>query len=144
MICTNERCFLDTNILVYAHDQSSPLKQAISRHLVRELWKTGTGCISTQVLQELHVTLTRKLPNPLVPDQSRKILTALLEWHTETVLPQTILQATELAELHQLSFWDGLIIATALNARARFLVTEDLHHGFRIQEMMVVNPFVQR
>ena len=144
MTFTNERCFLDTNILIYAHDRSSPHKQGIARTLVRDLWRSGTGCISTQVLQELHVTLTRKLPKPLAPDISRRILSSLLEWHTETVFPKTILHATELAELHQLSFWDGLIVAAALTAECRFLVSEDLQHGFRIRDMVVVNPFVER
>ena len=142
MLSTTERCFLDTNILVYAHDNTSGRKHEIARNLIRELWAAGNGVLSTQVLQELYVTVTRKIPRPLDGASALRILRALGEWELHQVSLDTITRGAELSSLHQLSFWDGLIIASASAARARFLVTEDLQHGFRVGELEIVNPFV--
>lgn len=143
MISTTERCFLDTNVLVYAHDTTSMAKHDIARDLVADLWETGTGLLSTQVLQELYVTVTRKIPRPLDNAAALRVLRALGEWELHQVSIETITSGAELANLHKLSFWDGLIVAAALASDARYLVTEDLQHGFRLGELEVVNPFVR-
>jgi predicted nucleic acid-binding protein len=141
MSYTAERCFLDTNMLIYAHDSSSGEKHEIARDLVKNLWETRNGVLSTQVMQEFYVTVTRKIPHPLSHSAALRILNSLGEWKLHQVSMETISSGAELANLHKLSFWDGLIIASALDVRARYLITEDMQHGFKVGELELVNPF---
>lgn len=141
MISTTERCFLDTNILVYGHDSTSGRKHEVARDHIIGLWEAGTGVLSTQVLQEFYVTVTRKIPHPIKAPDALRTVRSLGEWDLHQVSLETITSGAELADLHKLSFWDGLIVASALAEDARFLVTEDLQHGFRLGELQIVSPF---
>lgn len=143
MTSTKDRCFLDTNILVYAHDRSSGLKHEVARELVRSCWEVGNGVLSTQVLQEFYVTVTRKIPSPLSSSTALRLVKALGEWELHQVSLETVCRGAEIADLHQFSFWDGLIIASARALRARVLLTEDLQHGFRFEDLEIVNPYLR-
>lgn len=141
MTFTDARCFVDTNILVYAHDPSSPVKGAVARELVQELWRNGNGSLSTQILQEFYVTVTRKVPRPLASAKALEIVRALGNWNLQTTELSTIISAGRLSELHKLSFWDSLVLTAAQQAQAQYLVTEDLQHGFKLGELEIINPF---
>jgi predicted nucleic acid-binding protein len=79
--------FVDTNVLVYAHDNSAGLKHEQTQNLLRSLWESGLGCLSIQVFQEFYVTVTRKVANPLAPEQASQIISNLSTWqvHSPTV-----------------------------------------------------------
>jgi predicted nucleic acid-binding protein len=138
---TNDRCFVDTNILVYAHDSSSGEKNRKSRDLLNALWKTGNGLLSTQVLQEFFVIVTQKIPKAIPRHTARLIIKSLGQWRLMLIDRETILEAIDLQDLYRLSFWDALIMETAIRGEARFLLSEDLQHGFEVGSITVVNPF---
>jgi predicted nucleic acid-binding protein len=137
----NERIFVDTNVLVYAHDLDAEAKHATAQLVVSDLWRTGRAIISTQVLQDLYVTVTRKLTHRLNRTAAREIIDDFSKWSIHSIDLADILQASELEELHQLSFWDALIVAAALRSGATRLITEDLQDGRRIEGMLIENPF---
>lgn len=138
-----DRTFVDTNILVYAHDLDAGSKRDIAQTVIKRLWEQETGVISTQVLQEFYVNITRKIPDPLTPSKARGIVENYLHWHVELNGPNTLLFASEIEERHLLSFWDALIIAAASNAKASAVFTEDLNHGQTIEGILIKNPFLE-
>jgi len=76
-----DRIFVDTNVLVYAHDVDAGQKHQIAQGLLAELWNKRTGVLSVQVLQEFYVTVTRKLIRPLSAKDTRNIIQNYLNWH---------------------------------------------------------------
>ena len=136
------KTFVDTNILIYAYDVSAGTKHARAAELVTELWKLRMGLVSTQVLQEFYVTVTRKIARPLESSSARQIIADLSRWEVMTIEPNTILAAIDLQRDHLLSFWDAMIVTTAANGNAETLFTEDLNHGQVIGGVTVRNPFL--
>lgn len=137
----NGRAFVDTNVLVYAHDVDAGERHAVAARLVAELWKTRGAVISTQVLQEFYVNATRKIPSPLPRPLARQIVRTYAAWQTELIGPPEIQVASELEEQHQLSFWDALIVAAALKGGASTILTEDMSPGRSISGIRIENPF---
>jgi predicted nucleic acid-binding protein len=135
------KIFVDTNILIYAHDLDAGHKNIISIDIMRDLWENRIGIISTQVLQEFYVNVTRKIENPLPKSQARGIIESYLAWPVELNDSRTVLAASEIEERHMLSFWDALIVASARNAKAEKIFTEDLNHGQEIEGILIENPF---
>jgi predicted nucleic acid-binding protein len=133
------RSFLDTNVLVYTDDRDAPAKRARALELYAECRRTGTGVVSTQVLQEYFVASTRKLG--VAADIARRKTELLGRLHVVTLRLEDILGAADLHRLHGLSFWDALIIRAALVAGCSRLYSEDLHPGWRLDGLEVVNPF---
>ncbi len=137
----NDKMFVDTNILVYAHDLDAGDKHEIAIGVVSDLWESGNGVISTQVLQELYVTLTKKVPSHPKKSQVRRILNNYLAWDLAVNNGQTILQASEIEENYNISFWDAMIVSAAYSKNAAILLTEDLNEGQLIEGIKIVNPF---
>jgi len=133
--------FVDTNVLAYAHDASDPVKQRIAAQLLASLWDHRNGVLSTQVLQEFYVVVTRKFQPPISAAVARGLVASYGRWRLVVVDLPIILQATLLAERRRLSFWDALILAAAEAAGARRLVSEDLQAGLRFGGVRVENPF---
>jgi len=138
----NGNIFVDTNVMIYAHDLDAGLKRDIAVTIMEKLWEERTGVISTQVLQEFYVNVTRKIPNPLSPSKARGIIESYLYWRVELNGSGAILLASEIEERHMLSFWDALIIAAASNAKVDKILTEDLNHGQKIEGILIENPFL--
>lgn len=138
-----DRIFVDTNILVYAHDTESREKHLVARDVLRELWNNVTGIVSPQVLQEFYVTVTRKIANPLPKHDARQIVNTYAIWCTQ-ITSADILAAFRVEEQAKLSFWDSLIIASASNAGATKLLSEDLNSGQVIAGVEIENPFLAR
>ena len=136
------RIFVDTNILIYAHDLDAGPRHDIAASDVEELWENENGVMSTQVLQEFYVNVTKKISKPLSQARARGIIENYLSWHIEVNEPDTVLLASEIEERHLLSFWDALIIATACRAKVYKILTEDLNHGQEIEGILIENPFV--
>ena len=137
----HDRVFVDTNILVYAHDADAGEKHLAARELVSQLWETRTGILSTQVLQEFIVAVTRKVPSPISVALARRAVQNYSTWELVVNDSKIILQATEILEAHRLFFWDALIVSAAFAGSAAVIATEDLNHGQRIEGILVRNPF---
>jgi predicted nucleic acid-binding protein len=137
-----DKVFLDTNILIYAHDMDAGLKHDMALSIIEKIWEEEIGIISTQVIQEFYVNVTRKIPNPITPVQARGIILNYFSWQVEAIEPQTILSASEIEEKYILSFWDSLIIATASQSEAGKILTEDLNDGQIIEGVLIENPFL--
>jgi predicted nucleic acid-binding protein len=131
--------FVDTNVLVYAEDPRDPDRRSTARAVVRDLWDSGSGALSTQVLQEFYAVATRKLG--LTPARARRIVAEYDVWPVVETTPQLIVSASLLQEAHGVAFWDALIVEAALLAGATELLTEDLQAGRRFAELTVRNPF---
>ncbi|MBW1788441.1 MAG: PIN domain-containing protein [Deltaproteobacteria bacterium] len=138
----SDRHFVDTNILVYAHDLDAGKKHATARNLVSHLWESRAGVLSTQVLQEFYVTVTRKISLPLSKPETRGILKNYFNWSLVVIDAPVIMQASEIEETRKLSFWDALILSAAFSANATTLLTEDLNHGQVIEGILIKNPFI--
>lgn len=133
--------FVDTNILVYAHDRDGGRRHELAKALVRELWEQRSGVLSTQVLQELYVNLRRKAAQPLDPATARQLVEDYLSWKVVVNDGAAVLRAIDLEERYSLSFWDALIIDAAHSAGAAMVYSEDLGHGQRYGVIEVRNPF---
>ncbi|MBW2432502.1 MAG: PIN domain-containing protein [Deltaproteobacteria bacterium] len=138
----NGKIFVDTNIFIYAHDIDSGPKHDIAASIIETLWKNKAGIISTQVLQEFYVNVTRKIKMRLTRTQARGVIENYLVWHLELNGPDTILLASEIEERHHLSFWDAMILAAARNAEAEKILTEDLNPGQIVEGILIENPFL--
>lgn len=136
------RQFVDTNILVYAHDRSAGEKHEIAKTLIEHLWRTRSGVLSTQVLQEVCVNLRRKAGRPLSAAATRELITDYLSWHLIVNDGSAVLTALELEEKLQKSFWDALILCAAQTAGADILYSEDFEHGRTYGSVRAVNPFI--
>ena len=136
-----DKFFVDTNILVYAYDRSAGRKHQKSRALVEELWRSGSGVVSTQVLQELAANLRRKCSPPLGPDETRQLIQDYLAWEVVVNGPESTLEALDLEARYKISFWDALVLHAAVTAGAATLYSEDLSHRQRYGSVQVLNPF---
>ena len=131
--------FVDTNVLVYLFDGDSPGKQAQARELLGE--EAENIVLSTQVLGEFYVTVTRKLANPLGADMARKAVDDLCAFQVRPLQAELVRAAVGRSGESKLSYWDALIVETAIDAGAAVLLTEDLQHGQVFNGLRVVNPF---
>jgi predicted nucleic acid-binding protein len=137
-----DKIFLDTNIIIYAYDRSAGKKHSRARDILLDLWDSGLGVISTQVLQEFFVNVTQKIPNPLDKGTARDIVSGLLKWDIVVNDGETILEGIDIHLRYNYSFWDSLIIGAALRSEASILFSEDLADGQVIQGVRITNPFI--
>jgi predicted nucleic acid-binding protein len=132
--------FVDSNILIYAHDLDAGVKRERAMTKLRELWDSGTGRLSVQVLQEFYVNATQKLDTPVARSTAREVITAYGAWVRHATTVETIIRAAEISELARISFWDALIVASAEEADADEVLSEDLSDGQAIVGIRIVNP----
>ena len=135
--------FVDTNVLVYAFDKSSSPKKRVAQGLVSELMEEDRLRVSTQVLQELFVTLTRKVKQVCSSAEALAVMEDLAAWPLMVVDYAAIRAAVGLADQAKLSFWDALIVVAAARSGAVVLYTEDLNNGQEILGVRISNPFAQ-
>lgn len=132
--------FVDTNILVYARDAGEPLKQARAFDVLSFLWNTQLGRISYQVLNEYYVTVTRKFKPGMDRQSAQHDIDDLLAWAPVAQTGKTLHMAWDIESRCQLSWWDSLIVASALEAGCETIYSEDLQHGMKIDSLRVLNP----
>ncbi len=137
-----DKYFVDTNILLYAHDRSTGVKHERARQLVERLWTSGQSVLSTQVLQELCINLRRKVAPPLPVDEIRHLIQDYLSWEIVVNNPASILHALEIEVRYQVSFWDALVLQAAEAAGAAVLYSEDLAAGQKYSGVKVINPLL--
>lgn len=111
------KTFVDTNVLVYAHDVDDLSKRDLARDALRELWNDGTGVLSPQVLQEFYVNVTRKIATPLAKDDARVVVSTYAIWCVD-VTSADVAAAFRIEDEAKIGFWDALIIASASKAGA--------------------------
>jgi len=133
--------FVDTNVLVYARDAGEPTKQPRALDVLRSLWENRRGRISLQVLQEYYVCVTRKLNPGLSKSDARKDIEDLFAWNPLSPTAATFAKAWQIEDRLGLSWWDSLIVASALDQRCTTLLSEDLQHGLQIDGLQIQNPF---
>jgi predicted nucleic acid-binding protein len=138
-----KKCFVDTNILIYAHDRSAGVKHARARQLLEQLWSSGEGVLSTQVLQELCVNLRRKVARPVPLEEIRQLIQDYLSWEVVVNTPESAIHALEIESRYKISFWDALILHAAESSGAAILYSEDLAPGQRYGSVQVVDPLVE-
>ena len=140
MNCMSDKCFVDTNILVYAHDRAAGLKHQRAQSLLERLWLSGQGVLSTQVLQELCVSLRRKASRPFGTEEVRQLVRDYSAWEVVANTPASVLEALEIESRYRMSFWDALIVQAAWSAGASMLYSEDMAAGQHYGPVQVVNP----
>lgn len=138
----SDKCFVDTNILVYAQDLAAGQKCSRAQAVTSELWEFQKGVISTQVLQELYVALRRKLKSPMSALDAAEVLQDYSEWEVVINNRASVFRAIDIESRYKISFWDALILQAAERAGARTVYSEDLSHGSKYAGIVVVNPFI--
>jgi predicted nucleic acid-binding protein len=136
------KTFVDSNILIYAHDIDAKAKHDTARSVLRELWSERTGVLSVQVLQEFYVNVTRKIASPLSKDAARLVVNSYSIWCTETT-PAEIATAFRIEDESRIKFWDALIVASAAKAGAVRVLSEDMNDQQMIAGVRIENPFAQ-
>jgi predicted nucleic acid-binding protein len=134
------KTFVDTNVLIYAHDVDAAAKHQIAKAVLRDLWAERTGVLSVQVLQEFYVNVTRKISSPLPKDLARLVVTSYTTWCTETTLAE-LSAAFRIEDESRIGFWDALIVSSAVKNGATRILSEDLSAGQRIDGILIENPF---
>jgi len=134
--------FVDTNVLVYTRDAGQPRKQQRAREWMDRLWETADGRLSTQVLNEYYVTVTRKLRPGRPTGDARADVRDLLTWRPLTIGEDLVTQAWTIEDRFGFAFWDALIVTGARVSGCRHLLTEDLSDGQDLDGIFVVNPFL--
>jgi predicted nucleic acid-binding protein len=137
-----DKFFVDTNILLYAHDRSAGVKHERARQLLERLWTSGEGVLSTQVLQELCINLRRKIARPLPVEEIRQIIQDYLSWEVVINTPPSTVHALEIEVRYKISFWDALILHAAESAGAAVVYSEDLSPGQKYGAVQVINPLI--
>jgi predicted nucleic acid-binding protein len=133
--------FVDTNVLVYARDQSDEQKHGRASDWMTWLWSSGQGRIGTQVLQEYYVTVTRKLRPSMRRSEAADDVRDLWTWAPVAVDRDVMEFGWGLEQRYRLSFWDALVVAAAEVAGCDRLLTEDLQEGASYGSVTVVDPF---
>jgi predicted nucleic acid-binding protein len=136
------RYFIDTNLLVYAFDRTAEQKRDQAAKLLESIWENENGYLSIQVLQEFFVTVTRKIATPINLSDARQIVADLAHWRVHAPSVTDLLQAIDMQQDLQLSYWDAQIVQSAISSGCTILLTEDLNHGQVYGVVQVINPFM--
>jgi predicted nucleic acid-binding protein len=137
----SDRAFVDTNVLVYAHDAGAGDRHHLATRLVRDLWESRRGVVSTQVLQEMWVNLRKKAARPVSRDEALALIEDYGRWQVVVNTTASVVEAIRLEERFGLSFWDALIVQAAQSAGVEVLYSEDLSNGQVYGSVRVVDPF---
>lgn len=136
----SDKIFVDTNVLIYAHDIDAKAKHETAKMVLHRLWSERTGVLSLQVLQEFYVNVTRKIANPVSKESARLVVSTYTTWCIETT-PAEIATAFRIEDESRIGFWDALILASAVKSGADRILSEDLNAGQTISGVLIQNPF---
>ncbi|MCF6262878.1 MAG: PIN domain-containing protein [Xanthomonadales bacterium] len=139
----NDKVFFDTNILVYAYDKNEPEKGAVAKQVIREHGADGSLVLSTQVMQEFYVTVTKIGKHMLSKEEAADIVNVFAEFPLVQINQAIITRAMKRHQTKVFSFWDSLIVEAALQAGCSTLLSEDLQDGLVIDAMGIRNPFLK-
>jgi len=134
------KTFVDTNVLIYAHDMDAAAKQETAKKVLQELWSERTGVLSVQVLQEFYVNVTRKISRPISKPSASLVVSTYANWCIDTT-PAEVESAFRIEDKWHIGFWDALIVASAVKSGANLILSEDMNTGQVISGVRVENPF---
>ncbi len=138
----SDKTFVDTNVLIYAHDVDAKAKHQVAKDVLRDLWSERGGVVSMQVLQEFYVNVTRKIASPIPKDAARLVVNTYSVWCVETT-PAEISAAFRIEVESRIGFWDALIVASAVKCGATRILSEDLNAQQKISGVRIENPFTR-
>jgi predicted nucleic acid-binding protein len=130
--------FVDSNVLIYAHDRTAADRHVLARDLLNELWRSHAGVLSVQVLQEFFVNISGKIGT----SEARRLVADYSTWRTHTPDAKDVVEAIDIHRDYKISFWDAMIVRSASELRCDVLVTEDLNSGQTYRGVRVENPFL--
>jgi predicted nucleic acid-binding protein len=133
--------FVDTNVLLYAQDPRDSGKQAAAAAWLAHFWRTRSGRISTQVMNEFYVNLRRAAPSMTLA-ATRALVQRYRAWQPWVVDEATVDRAWALQDRFSFSYWDALMVAAAQQQGCVALLTEDLQHGLNVDQLRIINPFL--
>jgi predicted nucleic acid-binding protein len=136
----SDKTFVDTNVLIYAHDIDAKAKHETAKRVLQGLWSERTGVLSMQILQEFYVNVTRKIPRPISKESARIVVSTYATWCIDTTHTE-IASAFQVEDKWQIGFWDALVVASAVKSGANLILSEDLNAGQIISGVRVENPF---
>ena len=133
--------FVDSNILIYSQDSTDLPKQAQAKDWLGHLWQSRSGRISYQVLREVYLILTRKVPNPLPASSAQALVRLFFPWNPMPENHEFFELAWDIETRFQLSWWDSMIVAAAHLSECRFLLSEDFQNRMQLNGLTVIDPF---
>lgn len=136
------KTFVDSNVLIYAHDVDAKAKHEVAKEVLCELWRDRVGVLSVQVLQEFYVIATRKISRPLTKIDARAVADNYAKWCTETTASD-IAAAFRIEDEARIGFWDALIVASAVKSGVVRILSEDLNAEQMIAGVRIENPFAR-
>ncbi len=139
---SGDKVFLDTNILVYAYDKHEPEKAEKAQAILKSGIAEESAVLSSQVLGEFFVVVTRRIPRPLSADEAMRIIDILMVLPVAEVDLSLVRRAVETCKQYGISYWDALIVAAAERAGCRRILSEDLGNGQEYNGVVVENPFL--
>lgn len=138
-----KKALIDTNVLVYAYDNSEPAKQKTALRLLDRLVISNKGLISTQILSEFFVVVTLKIPDPLTLEQAEdRVVNFCQIWPVLLINEMIVMEAVRGVRTHSFSYWDALIWATARLNQANLIFSEDFSHDQMVEGVRFLNPFL--
>lgn len=141
-----EFAFVDSNVLIYAHDEGAGVKREAARAVVERLWEERSGRLSVQVLQEFFVNATvrsgrRRLEAPLDVQEAREVVEDFSRWGVHRPGAADVLAAIDIHRRVGVSFWDAMIVQSASSQGCEVLFSEDLNDGQIYEGVRLENPF---
>ena len=134
--------FVDTNVLLYAFDERDPDKRDRARRWLEACWRRRLGRLSSQVINEFYSNARRRFASALSAADARAEVRRYQLWRPWLVDQPTVETAWAVESRYGLNYWDALMIAAAQHQGCRWVLSEDLQHGLRIEQLQIVNPFL--
>ena len=134
--------FVDTNVLLYTFDDAEPDKRDRSREWLMICWQRRCGRLSTQVLNEFYANARKRFRSAISAADARAEVRRYEEWLPWQIDHATIETAWAVESRYGLSYWDALMVSAAQHMGCNWLLTEDLQHDQRIDQVRIVNPFL--
>lgn len=138
----NGKSFIDTNVLIYAYDVDANSKRAAAKTVLKNLWDSGNGVLSMQVLQEFYVNVTRKISSPLPRATARRVVNSYAVWCVD-ISSDELAAAFQIEDDARIGFWDALIVASAIKSGAVRIFSENLNARQVIRGIRIENPFAE-
>ena len=141
MASLGSRSFIDTNILIYAEASDEPAKRQAALALLKQLYESASGVLSTQVLQEYCNVALKKLKLPAA--HIRAQLNLYEQFEVVQITPALIRAGLDLHQTRSISFYDAIVLASAQTAGCSDLFSEDFNAGEMCDGVRIINPFAQ-
>ena len=134
--------FVDTNVLLYAFDEAYPAKRVQAQAWLVACWQQRRGRLSTQVLNEFYANARRRFRDAFSAGDARAEVRRYQEWQPWQIDHATIETAWAVESRYGLNYWDALMVAAAQHMGCTWLLTEDLQHDQRIEQVRICSPFL--